>query len=54
MFKHLWVECGMLSGSTDYCKSSKSLEGNRGKDRVRRCRLSTSFLQEGSSVNVCG
>ena len=36
-----------------HCKSSKSLEGDRGKDRVRRCSLSTSFLQEGQYVNVC-
>ena len=29
-----------------YCKSSKSLEGDHSKDRVRLCRLSKSF-QEG-------
>ena len=38
---------------THCCESSISLEGDRGKDRVRRCRLSTSFLQEGQYVNVC-
>ena len=31
---------------TNYCESSKSLEGDRGMDRVQLCRLSTLF-QEG-------
>ena len=29
-----------------------SMEGDRGKDRVRQFRLSTAFLQDGPSVNV--
>ena len=28
---------------THYCESSISLEGGRGKDRLRLCRLFTSF-----------
>ena len=36
-----------------YCKSCKSLEGDHGKDRVRGFLLSTAFLQDGPSVNVC-
>ena len=36
-----------MSDDTNYCESSISLEGDRGKDRVRLCRLSMSF-QEGS------
>ena len=28
-----------------YCESSKSLEGDHGKDRVRLCRLSMSFQE---------
>ena len=45
--------CPVRNVCSLHCKSSKSLEGDRGKDRVRRCRLSTSFLQEGQYVNVC-
>ena len=37
---------------TSYCKSSKSMEVDRGKDRVRRFLISTSFLQDGPYVNV--
>ena len=44
--KRLKLERNVYGLYTHYCESSISLEGDRGKDRVRLCRLSTSF-QEG-------
>ena len=37
-----------------HCKSSKSLEGDRGKDRVRRWTMPPlNFISSGRSVRIC-